>query len=257
MAALRAELAAVEPVRGCCRDAERSALAAARGPRSRDPVLARLAVKLERSSAAARAPFEVGSARDHCLVAYLRGLFLARGSLSFAAGGTHLEFVVPEADAESLAGAVARLGLSGSWRIRRGTGVVTWKGAETVLRFLRLAGATSAVLEFESQLVTRALRADLNRVVNAEEANLERSVTAARTQLEAIAKLEGDGRLDGLPAGLREMARARREAPEATLAELAARVGLPRSRVQRALERIVSLALGGAGPGTGAVGWRG
>jgi hypothetical protein len=176
-------------------------------------------------------------------MAYLRGLFLARGSLSLAGGRTHLEFVVPADVAARLAEQLADVGLPASWRVRRGRGVVTWKSGDTVGLFLRRIGAGGALLELEARQVSRALRGDLNRVLNAESANLHRAVGAAGRQIAAIGELEADGRLASQPYVVRAVAAARTETPEATLAELAERLGLHRSAVQRALERIERLVL--------------
>lgn len=244
--ALRAELAAIEPGRACDLAAERLGLLG--GPSaSRDPALARLTVRLVRRGADANpgAPFDWAGAREHCRMAYLRGRFLARGSLSLASGRTHLEFVVDVLEAPALAGWLSDAGLPASWRHRRGRGVVTWKSGETVGLFLRRIGAGGALLELEARQVTRALRGELNRVLNAESANLQRSVAAAGRQLEAIDLLDADGRLSGQPYTVRAAAAARRETPEATLSDLAERLGLHRSAVQRALERIERLALHG------------
>jgi hypothetical protein len=176
-------------------------------------------------------------------MAWLRGLFLAHGSLSLAGGRTHLEFVVPVDDAPVLAARLGEAGLPASWRLRRGRGVVTWKSGDTVGLFLRRIGAGGALLELEARQVSRALRGDLNRVLNAESANLQRAVGAAGRQIAAIDELDGDGRLATQPYVVRLVADARRETPEATLAELAERLGLHRSAVQRALERVERLAL--------------
>ena len=129
-----------------------------------------------------------------------------------------------------------------SWRIRRGRGVVTWKSGKSVGMFLRRIGAAGALLELEARQVSRALRGELNRVLNAESANLQRAVAAAGRQLDAIAQLDADGRLVDQPYVVRLVADARRETPEATLGELAERLELHRSAVQRALERIERLA---------------
>jgi len=91
--------------------------------------------------------------------------------------------------------------------------------------------------------VSRALRGDLNRVLNAESANLQRAVGAAGRQIAAIDELDADGRLADQPYVVRLVADARRGTPEATLGELAERLGLHRSAVQRALERVERLAL--------------
>lgn len=242
--ALRAELAAIDPARSCDREAERAGLDL--GDRSHDPMLARLAVRLARSdteaAGASRWGFDWDGRPEHCRMAWLRGVFLSRGSLSLAGGRTHLEFVVPADDAPLLSERLAAAGLPASWRLRRGLGVVTWKSAETVDLFLRRIGAGPTLLELEARQVARSLRGELNRVLNAESANVERTVAASSRQLEAIRTLVADGRLAEQGPTVRAIASARRETPEATLTELADRLGVHRSAVQRALDRLEQLA---------------
>ncbi|MEO8462681.1 MAG: DNA-binding protein WhiA [Chloroflexota bacterium] len=273
VAALRAELAAIDPSRACDLSAELLGLGlgtsgATGDPRdtgaaaapvaapvatrpttgrwaqtSRDPVLARVALRLSRRGVPPTGPdFDWDASPDHCRMAYLRGLFLARGSLSLAGARTHLEFVVEPAEAPDLARWLRSAGMPASWRVRRGRGAVTWKSSETVGLFLRRIGAGAALLELEARQVSRALRGELNRILNAESSNLQRSVAAAGRQLAAIETLESDGRLATQSYAVRLIADARRETPEATLADLADRVGLHRSAVQRALERMERLA---------------
>jgi hypothetical protein len=263
--AIRSELAAIDPSRPCDRVAESAGL----GPSlsARDPAVARLAVRLgatldeghllagkrrtkhvrlaraRSGSAEATPPWDWDRAADHCRIAWLRGRFLSRGSLSLASARSHLEFVVEPDEAPDLAARLGEVGLPASWRIRRGRGVVTWKSAESVVHFLRLAGAGAALLELEARQVARALRGELNRVINAEAANLQRAVAAASRQLAAIDLLEADGRLGAQPYVVRAVAEARRETPEATLGELAERLSIHRSAAQRALERLERLAL--------------
>jgi hypothetical protein len=266
VAALRAELAAIDPARPCDRAAEAVALAG-RG-RSRDVSLARLAHRLATGAEPARADaagpdavgrdvaspdatageptsggFDWAAAPEHCRSAWLRGTFLARGSLSLAAGRTHLEFLVPVGEGVELAERLADGGLPTFVRVRRGRDVVISKNIETVGTFLRRIGAGAALLEVEARQVSRALRGELNRVLNAESANLGRAVAAAGRQLAAIDALTADGRLGEQPYVVRLVADARREAPEATLAELAELAGVHRSAAQRALERLEWLAL--------------
>lgn len=241
--ALRAELAGIDPARDCDREAERAGLDL--GDRWRDAALARLAVRLARRAAspAPAEPFDWPDRPEHCRMAWLRGRFLARGSLSLANGRTHLELVVPAAEASRLGGWLHEAGLTAGWRVRRGHGVVTLKSAENVQLLLRRMGAGPSLLEIETRQVARTLRGELNRVINAESANLARTVRAAGRQLEAIAALANDGRLATQPAAVRAVAAARRDTPEATLGELADRLAMHRSAVQRALERIERLAL--------------
>lgn len=260
VAALRAELAAIVPARPCDRFAEAAGLGARLA--TREPAVARLAVRLRReisadldgsgvgsAAAASRRPggprprFAWDAAPEHCRLAYLRGRFLARGSLSLAGARTHLEFVVDPDEAPRLAARLGEVSLPASWRVRRGRGVVTWKSADTVGMFLRRIGAGASLLELEARQVSRALRGELNRVLNAESANLQRAVSAAGRQLAAIDVLEADGRLADQPYVVRLVADARRETPEATLGELAERLSIHRSAAQRALERLERLAL--------------
>ena len=266
VSAIRAELASIVPSRECDRAAESAGLGTALA--TREAAVARLAVRLGREpaeagrllgvrrrtkhvrvveAAAGGEPFDWERAADHCRIAWLRGRFLARGSLSLASGRAHLEFVVAPDEAPVLAQRLDALGLAASWRLRRGRGVVTWKSADTIGTFLRRIGAGSAILELESRQVARALRGDINRVVNAESANLQRAVIAASRQLRAIDLLEADGRLADQPYLVRTVAAARRETPEATFGELASRLELHRSTVQRALERLERLALAEVG----------
>lgn len=240
--ALRDELAAIVPSRSCDRIAEVAGLGP--GPVGREASVARLAVRLRRVAESASPPaFDWTGAGDHCRAAWLRGRFLARGSLSLAGGRTHLEFVLPPDEAPGLVARLADIGLTASWRVRRGRGVVTSKSGEAVGTFLRRIGATGALLEVEARQVSRALRGELNRVLNAESANLQRAVSAAGRQLDAIAALDADGRLATQPPIVRLVAEARRATPEASLADLAERLGAHRSAVQRALERVERLAL--------------
>jgi hypothetical protein len=273
--ALRGELAAIDPPRRCCRAAEAAGLAGAFEPRRRN--VTRLALRLSRgrqpglrpgvgdgppaaptsarggaAADAGQASFDWAGSPEHCRVAYLRGRFLAHGSLSLASGRTHLEFVLPVEEARDLCRSLGELEIAASWRVRRGRGVVTWKSVETVGTFLRLVGGGAALLELEARQVSRSVRGDLNRVINAESANLQRAVAAAARNLEAIDALEADGRLAEQPYQVRLVADARREEPEATLSELAERLGLHRSAVQRSLERVERLAL----HPDGGVGWR-
>lgn len=241
LAALRAELAAIEPARRCCRVAERAGLGEAAEGRARTPLIGRLAVRLEAATSAT--PFDWDSAPEHCRSAYLRGAFLARGSLSVTAAGTHLEILVPAADLDAFATRLAASGLRPGTRVRRGRGVLTWKDAEQISTLLRRIGASAATLELEMRLVGRQMAGHLNRVVNAEHANLRRAVIAARRQLDEIDALEQRGVLGKLPRLTRRVAEARRRAPEATFSEIAARLELSRSQVQRAFEQIGSAAL--------------
>lgn len=243
--AIRAELAAIDPPRSCCRTAERAGLGAAAQGHARWPVIARLAVRLAEVAPGdgSEAPaFEWDDARDHCRAAWLRGRFLAAGSLSLGSRGAHLEFVVDPVDDDGLRRRLEENGFTTSVRSRRGRTVLTSKRTDTILAFLRYCGAGASVLEIESRLVMRQLQGHLNRVLNAETANLERTVASSARQIAVIEELEASGNMGRLSAVDQSVAKARKAAPEASFTELAMTLGLSRARVQRAFGRIESAA---------------
>ena len=240
---IRAELAVIVPPRQCCRGAELAGLAGAAEPRRRKTIRLGLRLRPHSDGATPLPAFDWDRAAEHCRIAWLRGRFLGHGSLSLASGRTHLEFVLDVSEAGELCDRLALMEMPATWRIRRGRGVVTWKSVEKVGTFLKILGGGSSLLEMESRQVSRSVRGDLNRVINAESANLGRAVAAAARQIHAIDALEADGRLSTQPYLVRLVADTRREVPEATLTELAERLALHRSAVQRALDRMDRLAL--------------
>jgi cell division protein WhiA len=241
---IRAELAAIEPARSCDRQALRVGLGSAPARPGSRPI-GRMLLRLSGGGHASDMParFDWAAAAAHCRWAYLRGLFLARGSLSLAGGQIHLEFVVPADDLDVVSGWLADVGLPANARIRRGRGVLTWKGTEEVIAFLRRAGGTAALLELETLLVTRTLQGQLNRALNAESANLRRSIASSRRQVASINILAQAGEIERLPAPIRSVAVARLGAPEASLSELARTLGTSRGTVQRGLDQIEQRAL--------------
>lgn len=174
---------------------------------------------------------------------FLRGVLLGSGSISLTRSGAHVEFVLgTEEAAEELRAALGSLDVHALGTTRRGRAVVYLKGNEEIAALLRLVGANRGVLELETVRVGRDVQARLNRLLNAEEANLGRTVRAADRQLTAISRLEGTGRLGTLGVGLREAAAARRRMPDADLDTLASALGVSRSAANHRLRRLVELA---------------
>jgi DNA-binding transcriptional regulator WhiA len=279
---LKGELARIQPARSCCRRAELAGLLfAASGPhtsgskriRTLDHATARVAVQL---AAAIGVPAEgpmptatgptlhrtAGSRRHMQVVldrsaaddwswagakpcdrrAFLRGVLL-NGSISLGAAGTHIEFVFKDAPrARLLLERLRLVGVRGGLLSRRRRWVVYLKAQEEVATLLRLTGANRALLDFEAGRVARDVRNRLNRLLNAEEANVDRTVRAADRQLQAIAHLAATGELERLPDGLREAAAQRRRHPDADLDTLASALGISRSAVNHRLRRLVALA---------------
>ena len=174
---------------------------------------------------------------------FVRGALLGCGSISFSASGPHVEFVLrSEGAATDLCELLAALDVRASRSERRGRHVAYLKGHEEIASLFRLVGANRGLLELETQRVGRDVQARLNRLLNAEEANLGRTVRAADRQLLAIGRLEADGRLARLGQALRDTAAQRRRMPDADLDTLAAALGVSRSAVNHRLRRLVELA---------------
>ena len=271
---VKGELARIQPARACDRRAELIGLlhgSRRETLRTMDHATARTAVHLastlgldvEAPRAVAPDRLRVG-ARHHLLVeldrealgawswddapacdrrAFLRGVLLGSGSISFSASGPHVEFVLAdEPAAEELVEALASLDVRALRTTRRGRHVVYLKGQEEIVTLLRLVGANRGVLEMETHRVGRDVRQRLNRLLNAEEANLGRTVRAADRQLVAIDRLEADGTLASLAPALRETAAVRRRMPDADLDTLSSALGVSRSAVNHRLRRLVELA---------------
>ena len=179
-------------------------------------------------------------ARPCCRASYLRGAFVAAGSVSAPRSAGHLEIRAADADA---AGVVA--GLAGEEGVemavaRRASHAAAYAKSKVAIRdLLALMGAHDAVLAFEEAAVIAATRERANRVTNFDRANLARLGGAARAQREAIAALD----VAGLDARLRQVAELRLRHPHLSLAELGrrARPPLPKSTVAGRMRALAAL----------------
>ncbi|WP_326716526.1 DNA-binding protein WhiA [Vagococcus jeotgali] len=153
---------------------------------------------------------------------YLRGAFLAGGSVNNPETSRyHLEiYSMYEEQCEDLCEMLKFYGLNGRV-IERRSGFITYlKGAEEIADFLVLIGATNAMLKFEDVRIVRDLRNSVNRLMNCENANMNKTADAAKRQIENIRLIESTVGLDQLPERLREVAVVRLEHPEISLKEL-------------------------------------
>jgi len=177
---------------------------------------------------------------------FFRGFFLGCGSVNAPSTRYHLELVAP-----TLGWATVLLCLLHEAQVRAGVveragqQVVYVKDAEGIVRCLQLMGGNRAVMEFENVRVVRDVRAQVNRRINFETANIDKTIGSALRQVDAISKLEQEQGLETLPPSLREMARWRRDNPELNLSELAAQMNLSKSAVNHRLRRLVEIAEAG------------
>ncbi|MBS3957359.1 MAG: DNA-binding protein WhiA [Clostridiales bacterium] len=183
--------------------------------------------------------------RDCCAIAYLRGAFLGGGFVANPHGDFHFELTAEtERLAVDLAALMGRFGIHAKITQRRGLQAVYLKGAEPIVTFLALVGAHRALLRTEDVRIMKSMRNEVNRLVNAETANIQKSAEAAMTQLETIRVLKATRGLGTLPPALRELAELRLEHPDVSLRELGelADPPLSKSAVYHRIRRLEELA---------------
>ncbi|OPL07420.1 MAG: sporulation regulator WhiA [delta proteobacterium ML8_F1] len=158
---------------------------------------------------------------ESCLRAYIRGVFLGCGSVSNPEKSYHLEFSLhSEAYAGSLMETLNGYDL-GAKMIPRKTGFIVYiKESEKIVDLLNIIGAHTALLDFENVRILKDMRNRVNRLVNCETANLNKTVNAAYNQIAMIKALDEYMGLDQLPEGLRLLAELRLENPDMSLKEL-------------------------------------
>lgn len=187
-----------------------------------------------------------GITRNDCdRWAFLRGAFIGAGSISDPAKSTyHLEFVSENPDfAQGLFYLLSLGHLKAKLANRKSTHIVYLKESDSIVRLLSLLGACNAVLKIEDLRVLKEMRGGVNRLVNAETANLAKAADSGAVQVKMIRDLEQKVGLWNLPDPIREFAAARLENPEISLRELGAlmRPPLGKSAVNHRLIRLREL----------------
>jgi len=158
---------------------------------------------------------------DHCRKAYLRGTFLGTGWVSPPDGKHHLEMTTTATEAaDALGQLLFGFGISVRMAYRKDTMVLYVKDTANIARFLSVVGAHQSLLQFEDVRVLKDMKNRVNRQVNAETANLSKTVEAASRQIETLEHFRAGGGLERLSPALLELAVLRVNHPEASLAEL-------------------------------------
>ncbi|MCK8828043.1 DNA-binding protein WhiA [Natroniella acetigena] len=180
-------------------------------------------------------------AQDYCARSYLRGVFLAAGSVSNPDSEYHLELTVnSEEYALQLQKLCRKFKIDLKYRSKNGSCLLYLKRADDIIKVMNLIGSDWAVLQFENARVYKDVRNRVNRIVNCETANLNKTVIAAQNHLEDIELVDRLQGLDKLPASLQEIAELRRENPYSSLKELGELLDPPLSKsgVNHRLRRI-------------------
>lgn len=161
-----------------------------------------------------------------CARAYLRGAFLAGGSVNHPESASyHLELACHyQEQCEALCHLCHRFRLNAKWMERKNGFVVYIKEGEKITTFLSLIGAHQALLRFEDVRIVKDMRNSVNRIVNCETANLNKTISASLRQVENIRLIEREVGLDYLSPRLRQVAELRLKHPDMSLKELGERL---------------------------------
>ena len=157
-----------------------------------------------------------------CRRSFVRGAFLAGGSVTDPEKRYHLEFVTDHYSVSREACSIMQeLGFEPKITDRSGRYIIYYKQSAAIEDMLTTMGAPVSAMNFMNAKITKNMMNSVNRKVNCDTANVSRTVEASQQQLDAIRKLEATGKLTALPEKLRETARLRLEYPELSLRELA------------------------------------
>ncbi len=168
---------------------------------------------------------------DCCRTAFLRGAFLAGGSVTDPEKRYHLELSTSHIQASREVSALLQeMGFLPRSVMRSGSAVIYFKQSEHIEDLLTTLGAPVAATEIMTAKVDKEIRNGANRAMNCDMANVNKTLDAVAAQQEAIEKLEKTGQMEKLPEKIQETARLRMQNPELPLAQLAALFDPPISK---------------------------
>lgn len=162
-----------------------------------------------------------------CKRAYLRGAFLAGGSVNNPEGSSyHLEIAsMYEEHCRALVELANRFQLNARFIERKKGFILYIKEGEKIIELLNIIGAHQALFKFEDVRIMRDMRNSVNRIVNCETANLNKTIGAAVRQIDNIKLLQKEVGLENLPEKLREVAEIRLRHPDINLKEVGEMLG--------------------------------
>ena len=178
---------------------------------------------------------------------FLRGAFLACGTISSPEHGYHLEFSVPYMNLSksliSLLATLKEVNFKAKSTTRKGNFIVYIKDSSDITDFLTYIGASASAMDLIQVKMLKEVRNYVNRTTNFETANINKIATAAAVQIEAIKKIKKRGKFNCLDESLKELADLRVKNPEMSLRELGQNLSTPltRSGVNHKMKKILSI----------------
>ena len=188
---------------------------------------------------------KLNTQEENAIKAMTRGIFLGGGSVNNPENKYHLEIILStKRNAQIIKNLLQKMDINMKILERDKGCSLYMKDGEEISKFLAFIGANSAVLKFEEIRVLRDMKNNINRKVNCETANLNKTIIASVKQIEAIKKLQKQGKFDTLPDSLKEIAILRIENPDASLLELGKMLKQPigKSGVNHRLNQIENIA---------------
>ena len=189
---------------------------------------------------------EITNIKDQELLkAIVRGMYLGSGSINNPENKYHLEITFSNNENLELASNILeKLGIKTKKMITKNKYYLYIKEGEEISKILALIGANKAVMQFEDIRIQREMRGKVNRLVNCEAANLNKTINASVEQIAAINKLKQNGKFNKLNENLKEIAELRLENPDMSLIELGKLLKKPlgKSGVNYRLKKIIEIA---------------
>ncbi len=185
--------------------------------------------------------------KEEYLRAIVRGLFLGSGSINNPENKYHLEIGLKSKKVlEEVSDLLKKLGVNVKSIETKNKYSIYIKEGEEISRFLALIGANKAVMIFEDIRIQKEMRGKVNRLVNCETANLNKTINASIEQISAIKKLQQTGKFNKLDDNLKEIANLRLENPNMSLVDLGKLLKEPvgKSGVNYRLKKIMEIANG-------------
>ena len=179
--------------------------------------------------------------------AIIRGAFMGAGSINNPEREYHLEIeFTNKENVDKISNLLLEFGIKTKNMKTKNKYYVYFKDGEQISKFLALIGASKAVMKFEEIRVQKEMRGKVNRLVNCETANLNKTINAAVEQISAIRKLQKTGKFRKLDDNLKEIAILRLENPNMSLIELGKKLKEPlgKSGVNYRLKKIMEIANG-------------
>lgn len=185
---------------------------------------------------------------DCCKAAFLRGAFLAGGSVTDPEKGYHLEFTTTHQSVARETYLLIReiAGFFPKTAQRAGAQVLYLKNSDLIADFMAFLGASVAAMGIMEARLEKELNNKVNRRCNCDDANTSKVVEAAQEQMTAIRILKERGQLENLPAKLKQAALAREKNPESSLSELAAMMDPPITKpaMNHRLKKLIEMSKG-------------